>query len=306
MSGESLTCAYCTRTPKRLIRGVACPTCYARLRNQGRLGELPITSPGPSALCNARGCRKERGHSGAKDYCFTHYQRLKNTGSLKDSVLTMPDEDRFWLLASARGACDCGCACERWRGGINKSGYGHFYWRGKTWLAHRVSWIMANKREIPEGLWVDHVFEKGCVHRDCVRADHLEAVTPGQNAQRAQRNFEASSRGGTLGGAVKGRHLTLRQRFLEKVSETPCPCGCACKRWLGTVNKHTGYGNFSTVRGKTDMAHRVAWELANGEPVPEGLVIDHVAELGCVHRDCVHPGHLEAITRKENARRARR
>ncbi len=296
-----LTCLYCDRTPKRLRRGVACDTCYARMRKQGRLNELPVTSPGPDALCKHPECEDSVGRHGAQGYCPKHYQRLtKSRNGLEQPKATAPNEERFRLSASPRGSCACGCACERWTGGISKNGYGHFYWRGKTWLAHRAAWTMAHD-EIPEDYFVDHVRDKGCVHTDCVREDHLEAVPPEVNAQRAQHNKEAMARGGREGGANRG--LGLRERFLLKISKFPCPCGCACKRWTGAVNKKTGYGNIS-VNGTTELAHRIAWVLANGRPVPDGLVVDHVKERGCVHRDCVHPGHLEAVTRKVNAQRA--
>lgn len=297
----TLSCTYCDREPKRLLRGCACPTCYARFRKQGRLDELPVTSPGPAALCNAPGCDRERGRSGAKGLCFTHYQRVRLTGSLDETAQTMPDRDRFELMRGERGACGCGCACERWTGGVSKNGYGHFYWEGKTWLAHRAAYKLAHD-ELPAGCLVDHVLAEGCVHTDCVRDDHLEAVTDAVNAQRARHNREAASRGGRKGAI--NRDFSLRTRFLAKVSEVPCPCGCSCKRWTGTVNKKTSYGNIS-VNGATELAHRVAWVLANGRPVPKGLVVDHVKEHGCLHRDCVHAGHLEAVTRKVNAQRAK-
>jgi len=89
------------------------------------------------------------------------------------------------------------------------------------------------------------------------------------------------------------------------VSKTPCPCGCDCERWDGGKGSGTGYGNFS-VGNKTLAAHRVAWELAEGRSIPEGLEIDHVWEAGCRHRDCVKRAHLEAVTRAENNRRKRR
>lgn len=285
----------------RIVRGV-CSTCYARYRKQGRLEELALRNLPSDRPCSVPGCGKPVGREGAKGMCFTHYQRLKTTGSLAETARTMPDEDRFELYRSPAGSCKCGCACERWTGGLNKSGYGHFYLDGKTQLAHRVAWTIIHG-SVLDGMFIDHVLEQGCVHTDCVRLDHLEEVTPEQNAQRARHNKEAQSRGGVKGGT--NRDLGLRERFLLKVNPEPCPCGCSCKRWIGSIHPKTGYGNIRA-HDRTDLAHRVAWELANGRPVPEGLVIDHVAERGCVHRDCVHPGHLEAVTRKENAKRARR
>jgi hypothetical protein len=70
-----------------------------------------------------------------------------------------------------------------------------------------------------------------------------------------------------------------------------------CLRWQGPHHSH-GYG----LVGGHGYAHRVAWEREMG-PVPEGHQVDHVKERGCVYRDCVEVGHLEAVTQAENIRR---
>jgi len=70
----------------------------------------------------------------------------------------------------------------------------------------------------------------------------------------------------------------------------------------------SGYGQL----GRNLMAHRVAWEVANGRPVPAGLVIDHTChnvdlscsdDSDCVHRRCVNPAHLEAVPQRTNIMR---
>lgn len=43
------------------------------------------------------------------------------------------------------------------------------------------------------------------------------------------------------------------------------------------------------------MAHRIAWELTNGE-IPKGLQIDHL----CMNKPCVNPEHMELVTNREN------
>lgn len=62
-----------------------------------------------------------------------------------------------------------------------------------------------------------------------------------------------------------------------------------------------GYGQF-TANGKTQGAHRVAYEHYIA-PIPDGWEVDHL----CRNRNCVNAagGHLEAVTRAENLRRAR-
>ena len=72
-----------------------------------------------------------------------------------------------------------------------------------------------------------------------------------------------------------------------------------CWLWCGGANQSTGYGSFSPRHGRTEMAHRIAYELARG-PIPPGLVIDH----RCKVRLCVNPAHLEAVTQQVNWHRS--
>ena len=50
------------------------------------------------------------------------------------------------------------------------------------------------------------------------------------------------------------------------------------------------------VNGVRMLAHRYAWERANG-PIPDGMVIDHI----CGVTMCVNPDHLRTATVKQNA-----
>jgi len=89
-----------------------------------------------------------------------------------------------------------------------------------------------------------------------------------------------------------------------------------CWLWLGSIDRH-GYGTLAVKqpdgRWRNVFAFRVSYEIANGEPVPPGLQVDHTCHNGdltcpggdnCLHRMCVNPAHLEAVTRKVNARRS--
>lgn len=85
-----------------------------------------------------------------------------------------------------------------------------------------------------------------------------------------------------------------------------------CWLWIGYVNKRTGYGQFSPDPTRLMVAHRFMYETLV-EPIPEGLVLDHVCHSidlscvggACVHRRCVNPSHLEPVTHRENVRRGR-
>jgi hypothetical protein len=69
----------------------------------------------------------------------------------------------------------------------------------------------------------------------------------------------------------------------------------ACWPWPGTRNT-AGYGVVSWL-GWPFMAHRIAFELANG-PLEDGEIICH----RCDNPPCCNPLHLYAGTHKDNAR----
>lgn len=79
----------------------------------------------------------------------------------------------------------------------------------------------------------------------------------------------------------------MEARFLTKV--TKCENGC----WEYTLGKDKdGYGIY-----KQQKAHRVAYELWNGE-IPAGQLVRHK----CDNPPCVNPEHLEIGTHRDNMR----
>lgn len=72
-----------------------------------------------------------------------------------------------------------------------------------------------------------------------------------------------------------------------------------CWEWTGAKIRQ-GYGRMYTGikgEGTHTLAHRLAWEFANGRPVPEGLLILH----SCRSRGCCNPAHLRPGTHRENS-----
>lgn len=87
----------------------------------------------------------------------------------------------------------------------------------------------------------------------------------------------------------------LFERFWRYVAK-----GDGCWLWVGSKNG-PGYGKIGAggKGGRTVMAHRISWEIANG-PVPEGLHVCHHCDVPA----CVRPDHLFVGTRSDNMRDA--
>lgn len=72
--------------------------------------------------------------------------------------------------------------CHLWTGAKNKGGYGVIKIKGRTELAHRVSYAL-HHGPVPSGLTVNHL----CENAQCVAPGHLELATHKANAIDANR-----------------------------------------------------------------------------------------------------------------------
>jgi hypothetical protein len=84
--------------------------------------------------------------------------------------------------------------------------------------------------------------------------------------------------------------LTIEERFWEKVDiRGPDEC------WVWLAGKTSkGYGTL-WLKGTSHLAHRVAWELTNGE-IPEGICVLH----HCDNPPCCNPKCFFLGTRADN------
>ena len=100
-------------------------------------------------------------------------------------------------------------------------------------------------------------------------------------------HYERQRRGKDM-DAPHRRHLSPEERFWEKVDKTG-----DCWVWTAKGNKK-GYGRFY-LDGGPRLAHRVAYEFANGQ-IPDGLDLDHT----CHVHACVNQAHLRPVTNAQN------
>jgi hypothetical protein len=106
------------------------------------------------------------------------------------------------ILASKIEVVDGGCW--RWTAYVDVQGYGRVNYLQKTGTAHRLIYRLL-RGDVPEGLTLDHIchnadpcgkVRRHCLHRRCVRPDHLDPVPIAVNNQRGR---DARK---TIGGAA--------------------------------------------------------------------------------------------------------
>lgn len=118
--------------------------------------------------------------------CNGHYTQRRRGKNLTPIERDLTPEERFW--AKVRKNTSSGCW--EWVGSTSRSGYGTFWYKGRTGYAHRISWELSNP-PIPDGMLIDH----RCANTICVNPAHLRIANASQNSQHLARLTRANTSG---------------------------------------------------------------------------------------------------------------
>jgi len=104
-------------------------------------------------------------------HCFPVWKRSYDGRFLVNMFISVKDIQRFKDKINKTDTCWI------WTAWKHRQGYGKFSIKNKTWIAHRIAWIISRKRKIPKGLCICH----HCDNPSCVRPSHLFLGTHKQN-----------------------------------------------------------------------------------------------------------------------------
>ena len=110
----------------------------------------------------------------ANGLCSTHDKRVRKYGTTE-----LPP--RPTALERFMARVDKTPTCWLWTGG-RRGDYGHFWLDGRGILAHHF----LLPAPVPAGRQADHL----CRNTLCVRPEHIEVVTPGENTRRQRRHTD--------------------------------------------------------------------------------------------------------------------
>jgi hypothetical protein len=141
----------------------------------------------------------------------------------------MTTEERFWSKVDIRGPLDCW----EWRAGCNGNGYGTFTYRGKSWLAHRMAYMLHHGYLSKKSNVLHH-----CDNPACCNPAHHFLGTHQDNA------YDAMEKGlleGSLDSLDINHHPALTPEQVEWILAQPRP-GRGRKQWMIDMARELGVG----------------------------------------------------------------
>lgn len=176
----------------------------------------PLGLPRAKRICDFGGCNNV--HS-TRGYCSGHAWQIKRGYPLTPLGSTRAKSNDL-VIADFESKVNRSGECHRWTGNHIKGGYGTTSYQGVTQTAHRVALKIAGI-EVPDEMSVDHVKEKGCLYRDCVRLDHLEIVTHRENVLRSD---GIAAKNAQKTHCKRGHEFTPDNTYLKKTGRECKAC----------------------------------------------------------------------------------
>jgi hypothetical protein len=128
--------------------------------------------------------------------------------------------------------------CWLWIGSLMPTGYGHFTFQGKPWIASRLMYVHCYG-EIPEGYDVAHA-PIICHNPSCINPDHLEAVPKKVNM--SHKVLDGTDQRGEKNGTAKlttEQILEIRRRSNETQSSLAKEFGVNTQQIGRIIHKKT-------------------------------------------------------------------
>lgn len=149
-----------------------CQMHHSRWRKTGNAGAAEYIAQPQTPICIVAGCDKP---SRARSWCVGHWKRWRLYGDPGAAFQTR--EEKFWSCVQKTEHCWL------WTGRINAWGYGAF----QRSVAHHFLIGKPTRGKV----W-DHTChnacpaDASCIHRRCVKPEHLDLVTPAENVRRGR------------------------------------------------------------------------------------------------------------------------
>lgn len=117
---------------------------------------------------------------------------------------------RFWSKVEKKSDNECW----EWKGSLLKNGYGKIgYGANSKLLAHRLSFMIHNNKEIEEGKYILH----SCDNRKCVNPFHLREGTQQDNMNdKKERNRNTFGEKNGLSKLTEQQVLEIRNKYIPR------------------------------------------------------------------------------------------